>query len=89
MGHGPAVKLGVDNASGYKTKLGIWLFLLYSGIYAVFVGINVVDPSLMGSSVMGQTMAVGYGIGLIVFAFVLAIIYNRFCTKAEERMNPK
>jgi uncharacterized membrane protein (DUF485 family) len=87
MGHGPAVKLGVDNASGYKTKLGIWLFALYTITYAIFVGINIVMPSVMESVFMGQTLAVTYGMGLIISAFIMAIVYNRFCTQAEARLN--
>jgi uncharacterized membrane protein (DUF485 family) len=87
MGHGPAVKLGVDNASGYKAKLGVYLFVLYTLAYVVFVGISVFQPSLMESAFMGQTLAVAYGMGLIVSAFVLAIIYNRFCSRAEQRLN--
>lgn len=87
MGHGPAVKLGKDNASGYKTKLGIGMFIVYTIVYAGFVAINAVQPSLMQKIIMGQTLAVVYGFGLIVFALVLAVIYNRLCTAAEARLN--
>lgn len=87
MGHGPAVKLGKDNASGYKTRLGIIMFIIYTLSYAVFVGINTVKPSLMQTIVAGQTLAVIYGFFLIVFALVLAIIYNRLCNAAEARLN--
>ncbi|MEZ4599905.1 MAG: DUF485 domain-containing protein [Syntrophotaleaceae bacterium] len=87
MGHGPAVKLGKDNASGYKTKLGIWMFLFYTLIYAIFVGINSVNPALMEVTIMGQTLAVVFGFGLIIIAFIMAIIYNYFCNSAEARLN--
>ena len=87
MGHGPAVKLGKDYASGYKTKLGITMFFVYTIVYAIFVGINSVNPSAMETIVLGQTLAVVYGFGLIILAFVMAIIYNHFCTAAEERLN--
>lgn len=87
MGHGPAVKLGKDNASGYKTRLGIWMFLLYTLIYAIFVGINSVNPSLLEITFMGQTLAVIYGFGLIFLAFLMAIVYNFFCNSAEARLN--
>ena len=87
MGHGPAVKLGRDDAAGYKTKLGIYMFILYTLVYAGFVVINAVKPQLMEKIVFGQTLAVVYGFGLIAFAFVLAMIYNKFCTAAEKRMN--
>jgi uncharacterized membrane protein (DUF485 family) len=87
MGHGPAVKLGRDDAASYKTRLGIWMFILYTLVYAGFVVINAVNPGLMQKIVLGQTLAVVYGFSLIVFALVLAIIYNQFCTAAEKRMN--
>jgi uncharacterized membrane protein (DUF485 family) len=87
MGHGPAVKLGKDNASGYKTKLGIRMFIIYTIVYAGFVAINATRPHLMQEIVFGQTLAVVYGFGLLALALVLAIIYNRLCNAAEARMN--
>jgi len=87
MAHGPAVKLGKDNAAGYKTKLGIWMFLLYTAVYFGFVVINAIKPSLMETVIMGQTLAVVYGFGLLGFALVLAIIYNNLCNAAERRLN--
>lgn len=87
MGHGPAVKLGKDNAASYKTRLGIGMFILYTLVYAGFVAINAVKPSLMQTIVFGQTLAVVYGFGLLFFALVLAIIYNRLCNVAEARLN--
>ena len=70
MGHGPAVKLGKDNAAGYKTKLGIKMFIAYSLVYATFVIINTTNPKLMETSVIGQTAAVIWGFGLIMLALV-------------------
>ena len=87
MGHGPAVKLGRDDASSYKTKLGVKMFLVYTIVYATFVGINAINPKMMETIVFGQTAAVIWGFCLIVLALVMAIVYNRLCTKAEERMN--
>ena len=87
MGHGPAVKLGKDNASGYKTKLGIRMFIIYTIVYAGFVAINATRPHLMQEIVFGQTLAVVYGFSLLALALVLAIIYNRLCNAAEARMN--
>ncbi len=88
MDHGPAVKLGVDRASGKKTKLGIWLFILYTIVYGVFVAINVVNYEAMGKIVIGnQNLAVVFGFGLIVFAIVLGLIYNSICTGYENKMN--
>jgi uncharacterized membrane protein (DUF485 family) len=87
MGHGPAVKLGKDNAAAYKTRLGIWMFVAYTIVYGGFVVINATKPHLMQEVVLGQTLAVVYGFGLLGFALVLAIIYNRLCNAAESRLN--
>jgi len=88
MGHGPAVKLGKDNAQEYKTGLGIKMFIVYTSIYVVFVAINVLNPAIMENTVFsGLNLAVVYGFGLIIFALVLAVIYNNLCTKAENEMN--
>lgn len=87
MGHGPAVKLGKDNASGYKTRLGIYMFIFYTLFYAGFIAINSIQPTLFEMTFGGLNLAVLYGIGLIVFAFILALIYNSLCTKAELRLN--
>ncbi|MEA3545714.1 MAG: DUF485 domain-containing protein [Thermodesulfobacteriota bacterium] len=87
MGHGPAVKLGKDDASGYKTKLGVKMFFIYTIVYAAFVVINTTNPKMMESIIFGQTAAVIWGFGLIILALVMALFYNRLCTKAEEQMN--
>jgi len=87
MGHGPAVKLGKDNAAGYKTKIGISMFIVYTLVYFGFVIINAVNPALMQETVFGQTLAVTYGFGLLFFALILAVAYNHLCTTAEKRMN--
>jgi uncharacterized membrane protein (DUF485 family) len=87
MAHGPAVKLGKDNASGYKTRIGIWMFIFYTLIYAGFIAINTVKPTLMEMTFGGLNLAMVYGLGLIIFAFILALVYNSLCTKAEIRLN--
>ena len=87
MGHGPAVKLGKDDASGYKTRLGVKMFIIYTLVYASFVGLNATNPKLMETIIFGQTAAVIWGFGLIILALVMALFYNRLCTKAEEQKN--
>jgi uncharacterized membrane protein (DUF485 family) len=87
MGHGPAVKLGKDNASSYKTRLGVWMFLAYTLVYGGFVFINAAKPSLMQEIILGQTLAIIYGLFLLGFALVLAIVYNQLCNNAEARLN--
>lgn len=88
MDHGPAVVLGEDKASGRKQRLGVWMFILYSIVYAGFVAIGVINYKLMGKIVLGNlNLAVVYGFGLILFAIILGLIYNWRCTKFENEMN--
>jgi uncharacterized membrane protein (DUF485 family) len=35
----------------------------------------------------GLNLAVVYGIGLIIFALILALIYNSMCLKKEAELN--
>lgn len=88
MLHGPAVELGKDNSIPRKTKLGVILFLVYLFIYAGFVYIGAVYPKLMGTTILGsQNLAFVYGMGLIVLAVLMGLVYNYFCTKFENQMN--
>ncbi|MFC1510621.1 DUF485 domain-containing protein [Candidatus Omnitrophota bacterium] len=88
MGHGPAKKWGKDNASEYKTKVGIKLFAVYCLIYSGFVAINTIKPKLMGIKVaFGLNLACFYGFGLIILAIIMGLFYTDACTKAENKMN--
>lgn len=90
MLHEPAAPSGKDHASGYKKRLGVVMFLIYSLVYAGFVLINVLSPLTMDKIVfLGLNLAVVYGFGLIVFALVLAIIYNIACTRREAELAEK
>jgi uncharacterized membrane protein (DUF485 family) len=87
-GHGPATDWGEDKASEYKARLGIYLFIFYCIVYAVYVALNVMSPKAMGTIVFWElNLAVVYGFGLIILAMVMGIIYNAMCTAAEYRMN--
>lgn len=88
MLHGPAAELKEDKSIERKTRLGIWLFFVYLAIYAGFVVIATFFPASMGLEVIGgQNLAVVYGMGLIVLALIMGLIYNYFCTKYEKQMN--
>jgi uncharacterized membrane protein (DUF485 family) len=87
MLHEPAAKQGRDPASGYKAKVGVWMFLVYALIYAGFVAINLLAPEAMEATFLaGLNLAVVYGFGLIVFALLLAGVYNQMCVREEKRL---
>jgi uncharacterized membrane protein (DUF485 family) len=85
MDHGPSTHWGEDLASGYKTRLGLWMFLAYGLVYAGFVVINSVSPKLMALPVGRMNLAIVYGFGLIILALVMALVYNMLSSRAEER----
>ena len=84
MMHEPAAKTGKDPAFAYKRHLGVVMFAVYGAIYAGFVALNLIRPALMERILFsGLNLAVVYGFGLIVFALVLALVYNAACGKRE------
>ena len=86
MFHQPSKTNHPDYAVGYKSKLGILMFIIYAVIYAGFVVVNVAKPVLMENYIIfGLNLAVVYGFGLIIFALILAVIYNHLCTSQERR----
>lgn len=75
-----------DCAHQYKQWLGILLCVIYAIVYAVFVIISVYDVTLMDTLMpFGLNLSVFYGVGLIVFALILAVLYSRFCSAAEKK----
>ncbi|MBP7865049.1 MAG: DUF485 domain-containing protein [Acidobacteria bacterium] len=87
MFHEPAKQSGRDPASGYKTRIGIWMFFVYALIYAGFVAVNVISPNLMeAEAFLGLNVSVAYGFFLIVFALILALVYNGMCTAREKAL---
>lgn len=88
MLHEPAQEHGEDRAAPYKMRLGVYMFILYATIYVGFVVINTVNPVLMEMEIfLGLNLAVVYGFGLIIFALILALIYNSMCNAKENAEN--
>ena len=88
MLHEPAAKQEKDAASDWKATLGIKLFWLYCVIYMGFVGIAVFSPETMNKTVLaGTNLAIIYGLGLIIFAIILGLVYNHLCTRKEDAMS--
>ncbi len=88
MHHGPARDSGPDPASGYKSRLGVWMFIVYCLVYAGFVFVNVLTEGQAMQVIVfsGLNLAVVYGMGLIVFALILALVYNHLCTQKEREL---
>ncbi len=88
MLHEPSVSLGKDNSIPQKTKLGVRLFFVYLFIYSGFVVIGTLFPKVLGMQIIGgQNIAFIYGMGLIILAAVMGLVYNYFCTRYENKLN--
>ncbi len=69
----------------YKQKLGLLMFLIYVTAYSGFVFISVFNVELMDIvMIFGLNLAVFYGLGIIVFALILAVIYSVLCKRKER-----
>ena len=69
----------------HNAKLGVGLFVVYLTLYGGFVGINAFAPeSMEATPIAGLNLAVLYGVGLIFFAFVLAMLYGVLCKDARD-----
>jgi uncharacterized membrane protein (DUF485 family) len=63
-----------------NARYGAVLFLAYLLLYGGFVAINAFNPEVMDTVVLaGVNLAIVYGLGLIVAAFVLALLYGWLC----------
>jgi uncharacterized membrane protein (DUF485 family) len=68
-----------------NSRIGFVLFLCYFLLYCGFVLLNAFSPTTMERTpVAGVNLAILYGFGLIIAAFVLAVIYGLACGSAED-----
>jgi len=64
-----------------NSRIGMVLFLLYLLLYGGFVLLNTFSPTTMEATpIEGINVAILYGFGLIVAAFVMALLYGWLCT---------
>lgn len=67
-----------------NSRIGLVLFGIYLLLYSGFVLLNTFAPATMESKpVAGINVAILYGFGLIIAAFVLALIYGFLCGPPE------
>jgi uncharacterized membrane protein (DUF485 family) len=79
--HRPAHQEPHDHHSAARNaRYGAILFLAYLLLYGGFVAINAFNPDVMDTVVMaGLNLALVYGLGLIVAAIALALVYGWLC----------
>lgn len=72
--------------SSANARAGLVLFFIYLAFYAGFMGLATFAPQAMGRpALFGVNVAITYGMGLIVGAFVVAVIYMAACGRNTRR----
>ena len=67
-----------------NSRIGMALFAVYLLLYGGFVLLNTFSPTTMEATpIAGINVAVLYGFGLIIVAFVLALLYGLLCGPTE------
>lgn len=85
--HQPAMPAEVSDpvVEAYNSRLGLQLFAVYFLAFAGFVVLNAVWPETMDQVVLlGLNLAVVYGFGLIIGAFLLALVYSWMCKSPRQ-----
>lgn len=79
-----------EPASPRNTRIGLIFFALYLALYGGFVGLSAFLPSLMEQPVVsGINLAIVYGMGLIVAALALALLYSWLCRVSGQAADKK
>ncbi|MCA9098496.1 MAG: DUF485 domain-containing protein [Planctomycetaceae bacterium] len=69
-----------------NARVGLLLFVIYLAFYSGFVLINTFAPEQMEvQPIDGVNLAILYGFGLIIAAFVLAMLYGFLCTTDGDK----
>lgn len=64
----------------HNARVGFVLFLVYLLLYGAFVFLSALAPEVMERTpIEGVNLAILYGFGLILVAFLLAILYGALC----------
>jgi len=84
MEHGPPTEWEKEKSEGFKTRLGIYMFIAYTALYLAFVFLCVLGPKLVAKSVGSLNIAITFGFALIIVAIIQALVYNYLCSRKER-----
>ena len=81
----PAGDRPPPTAWAYNARVGLILFAVYLAVYAGFIYLSAFARDVMARpSVGGVNLATVYGFGLILGAFVLAVVYMVICQREPD-----
>ncbi|WP_425615672.1 DUF485 domain-containing protein [Anatilimnocola sp. NA78] len=80
------IEIEIDAVRSYNARLGLWMFAVYLAAYVSFVVLAGTSPQIMGQPAWGGVnVAILYGFGLILGAFVVSIVYMLLCRTPPRR----
>jgi uncharacterized membrane protein (DUF485 family) len=91
LDHGPSSPAAPEDtlAQARNSRIGLVLFFLYAAVYAAFVIMAAFRPEAMKfTPLWGVNLAILWGFGLIIGAFILSILYGWLC-RASSPVNGK
>lgn len=63
-----------------RTRIGLILLAIYGTAYAIFIGLCAFGTTILSSwSPWGVPIAIWYGMGLMLGAMLMALLYGRLC----------
>ena len=73
-------------AAAARARIGLWLFAAYVLLYVGFMALVLARPQWLATRPLGGVnLAIAYGLGLIVAALVLAVVYMAACRFVDRR----
>jgi len=73
-----------EQAAGRSARIGFGLFWIYVALYGGFIGLVLFAPALLSARPLGGVnLAIASGLGLIVAALLLAVVYMVACRIVE------
>lgn len=92
LDHGPSgyVERVDPRVEAKNSRIGLVLFIFYATIYAAFVVVAAFRPDLMKMTPLwGVNLAILWGFGLILGAFILSILYGWLCRSTSPASSGK
>lgn len=75
-----------DATINRRTRIGLRLLAIYGSAYAIFIGLCAFgSQSLATWSAWGVPVSIWYGMGLMVGAMLMAVLYGRLCRERPKQ----
>ncbi|MCW8130094.1 MAG: DUF485 domain-containing protein [Planctomycetota bacterium] len=74
-----------EHGAERNARIGLILFFVYLALYGGFMALSVLKRSVLAEAVAGVNVAILYGVGLIVAALALALVYMVLCREPGDK----